>query len=229
MVIVAGHIPRFRQRHRVNRGSHLNPLAERDEALRRAHLNRLNDVGAGLIRRRRRRHAKDFKHARRQTRRLNRLRNGMRRHKQSLIEWLVACGIRTNLQTDARRGQAVGDALDGILRADDVAARGGKSAARILDEAANAHVRAVVTRFLLAYELAVAVVHHQANAGVLLVQHLRQGRKLLRHQRRSPVIAAAALGDDELRLRGDGVFHRVKVDFAATQRHGMEAHTHFPQ
>ena len=149
---------------------------------------------------------------------------------QPLIERLIAARIAAHLAADARRGQAVADAVDHVLSAHDIAARGRKAAAGVLDQAAHAHVRAKLGGLLSADKFAIAVIHHEHRVGKVPFEHLRQGCDVLGHEAGARGIAPAALHGHHAGARLHGCADGGKVQ-PSVRAHGHLgiAHTHFAQ
>ena len=162
-VLVTGHIPGLGGDKAVNGRRILNAAAQRAQALGRAHFDGLDDIGTGGVISRGGFHPQLFKHTRGQHGGFERLRYGVRRHEQALIEGLIGRSVAAHFAADTRGSQARFDAGNGFGCAYDIAARRSQTAADIFDEAANDDVRAQMRGLMIAHECTVAVVHHDAD------------------------------------------------------------------
>ena len=168
-----GIIARHRRGHGVNvavhRGGSLNALAEGDHALGRAKLDALDDVVARLFGGGDDREAELFIARRDKHSALDRAGNDVGRKEETLVQRGHEAEVCADLLPESGGGEAVGAAIHALLRAADVAADGGKTAAGILDETADDHIRAEVARLVRLDKFTVAVVDHDDNIGAQLL------------------------------------------------------------
>ena len=108
---------------------------------------------------------RDLVHGGGEHRALTRAGDDVRREEEALIERGHQPEVRADLLPEPGRGEAVGAAVHALLRTGDVAADGRKTAAGVLDEAADDHVRADIARLDRLDELAVAVIDHDRDVG----------------------------------------------------------------
>ena len=131
LMLVTRHVPRLRQGHAVDGRGHLDALTESDQPLRRAQLQRLmmsvrRSSGAGVERMPSASHT-----AAANTEVRTALRHHMGSEGTAPDRKADSCPHSCpTSRADARRGQAVADAVDHVLSAHDIAARGRKAAAR---------------------------------------------------------------------------------------------------
>ena len=152
---------------------------------------------------------------------LERTGNDRRRKEEALIQRGHQTQIRADLLSQTRGGKAIGTAVNAGLRAADVAADGRESAARILDERADNHVRADVAGLNRLDKFAVAVVHHADDAGTDALHKGNQLANLLDRERRAGRVTLAALDGDELGALVDGVFNALVVDGAVLKQRNL--------
>ena len=198
--VVAGH----RRGHGVNvavhRGGSLNALAEGDHALGRAELNALDDVVARLLGGGDDGEAELFIARGDEHRALDRAGDDAGGEEEALIQRRHETKVCADLLPKSRRGEAVGAAVDALLRAADVAADGSKTAAGVLDETADDHIRAEVARLVRLDKFAVAVVDHDDNIRAQLLAEGNGFADGIDGDRRARAVALGALDVDELRL-----------------------------
>ena len=106
------------------------------------------------------RQAKSFEQVCGKNRAFQRSRRHRRRQEKALVELRQDTQGRARLLAQSRRGQTTGRVLHAVLSSRNIAADGSKSAARILDQGAHAHIRSHIRRLDPLHEFAVAVVHH---------------------------------------------------------------------
>ena len=114
--------------------------------------------------------------------------------------------------------RAVGAAVDTFPRAADVAADGGQTAAGVLDERADDHIRADVAGLNGLDKLAVAVVHHAEHVRLALFAKADQLADACDGERRTHGVALAALDRDELCFLIDRGADAVEVEAAVGQQ-----------
>ena len=200
LVVIAGHGPGDRLDVGIHRSGGLNALAEGPHSGLGAELDGLNDVVALLRAAGNDPEAQPLIEAGGKDRALERTGDHGRGQEQTLIEARQDAEIRADLLPQTRGREPVGAALHAGLRADDVAADRGQSAAGVLDQTADAEIRADLGGLKLLHELAVAVVHHHQHVGL---DALAEGDQLadLRHGEGRPRrVALRALDRDELGL-----------------------------
>ena len=129
--------------------------------------------------------------------------NDRRRKEEALIQRGHQAEVRADLLTQTRRGEAIGAAIDAGLRAADIAADGGQTAARILNQRTDDHIRADVARLDGFHKLAVAVIDHADDIGTDGLDERDQLADLPDGERRAGGVALAALDGDELGARVD--------------------------
>ena len=155
---------------------------------------------------------------RREDRALQRAGHHRRRHEKSLIERRHDAQIRADLLSQSGRAQTICAALHAALRAHDVAADGRQSAAGILDQRADGHVRTHVAWLDGLHELAIAVVHHAHQPRLDRLHEGDQLTNLLDRERRPRLIALGALDGDQLGALVDGRADAVPVEAAVGQQ-----------
>ena len=217
LAVVAGHIPRHRGDVAVHRRGGLNALAEGAHRGLAAQLHGLNDVvtrlgGIGYAA-----EAELLVDVRGEDRALERAGDDGGGEEEALIQARHQAQIRTDLLAQTRGGEAVRAAVYARLRAADVAADGRKAAARILDQGADDHVRAEVTRLNDVHKLAVAIVHHADDVAADALDERDQLADLPDGERRTGCIALGALDGAQLRLRLDLRADALVVDAAVRE------------
>ena len=210
----------------------MDAAAEGAEPLRTAGDHGLNDVVSRLVPTRLDPVAQCFKEVRRQMCGLERLRHGMRCVEQPLVERLVLPHGGTLLGTDADRGQAVACQLDRALRSRDVSAGFRHSAAGVLDQGADDHIRTDVGRLALLHEFAVAVIHNHKH----VLPHGTDGFDGVpdfgNAQRLAVQIALGALNEHHLdvRMPPQVVGNLLRAEGAVRIQVGLEIiHTEVPE
>ena len=137
---------------------------------------------------------------------------------EALIQRRHQSQVRADLLPQTGGGKPIGAAVNALFRAADIAADGGKAAAGVFNQAAHGHVRAYVGGFDGFHKLAVAVVHHDGNAGLDIFAEGNQLADLPDGEGGAGGVALGALNGDELRLFVDGLTDAVIVKAAVGEQ-----------
>ena len=140
---------------------------------------------------------------------------------QTLIERGKDALVRAHLTTETGCGQTIAAALNEVFTACNIAARGGKTAAGVLNKAAHHHICPHIAGLKLLHELAVAVVHHADDVRFALFAEGNQLPDLLHGEAGAGGIALGALNGNELRLFIDGLADSLIVESAIGQEIGL--------
>lgn len=216
--IVAGHIAGDGVHIAVHRCGGLDALAEGEHPLGAFQLDALDDVVPLLACGGNDAEAEGLVHGGGEHRALDRAGDDIRREEEALIERGHQPEVRADLLPQSGRGETVGAAVHALLRTGDVAADGRKTAAGVLDEAADDHVRADVARLDRLDELAVAVIDHDRYIGLDRAADSDGLADLRDRERRTRLVALGALDVDELRFRRDGGADGGKIKAAVVEQ-----------
>ena len=129
--------------------------------------------------------------------------------------------VRAHLTTETGCGQTIAAALNEVFTPCNVAARGGKAAAGVLNKAAHHHIGPHIAGLKLLHELAVAVIHHADNVGFALFAESNQLPDLLHGKTGAGGVAFGALNGNELRFFIDGLADSLIVESAVGQQVGL--------
>ena len=137
---------------------------------------------------------------------------------ESLVQGSHKTEIGAHLLTQSGSGEPESAAADALCGSADIAADGGKTAAGVLNQASNGHIRPHIRGFDGFHKLTVAVVHHNENIRLHALAEGDQLTDLLNGKGGTGGVALGALDGDELRLFIDGLTNGGVVEAAVGQQ-----------